>query len=345
MYEFFVEPMQFEFFRNGLLAAFLVGTLCGVLGVYIVLRGMSYIGHGLSHAAFGGAVLGYIVHWNFYVGAAAAAFLAALLIHRLAENKKIKSDAAIGIVTTAMFALGVAIISSLRQFTQSFEASLFGNILGVTDLDLWVIAAVLGLTVAGTFFGYKSLLFSTFDRETAKIFGLRTDGTQFLFSLVLALAVIAAMNIVGVTMIAAALIIPAITARLLTDHFGVMLGLSTVFGAVMGIGGMFLSYAFDAASGATIVLLGAMMFVAAWTYSGWQEWRALRRMVHAHGATRHAHPHTHRGAHAHTHDAGDHHHVEPGRWVQVPPGGGRISPAQQDRPLSASAIKREERKP
>ncbi|MEK6748685.1 MAG: iron chelate uptake ABC transporter family permease subunit, partial [Pseudomonadota bacterium] len=307
-------------------------------------RGMSYIGHGLSHAAFGGAVLGFVLHWNFYVGAAAAAFLAALLIHRLADNKKIKSDAAIGIVTTAMFALGVAIISSLRQFTQSFEASLFGNILGVTEVDLRVIATVLALTVLGVFFGYKPLLFSTFDTDTARIFGLRTGSTQFLFSLILALAVIAAMNIVGVTMIAAALIIPAITARLLTDHFAVMLFLSTLCGAVMGVGGMFLSYYFDAASGATIVLFGALMFIGAWSYSQWREWRAVRRMVHAHGATRHAHPHTHRGVHAHTHDAGDHHHAVPGRWVQVPPGGGLGPPSPPGRMSAKTSIAREERK-
>src|SRR6478672_3593038 len=127
MIDFFTEPMHYKFFQNGLIAATLVGALCGMMGLYIVLRRMSYIGHGLSHAAFGGAVVSYILSWNFYLGAGLWAFLSAVLINATARRRKIGADAAIGIITTASFALGVAIISKTRSFQRNFEAALFGN--------------------------------------------------------------------------------------------------------------------------------------------------------------------------------------------------------------------------
>ncbi len=302
MLDTLLEPFAFEFFRNGLWAALMVGALCGMIGVFIVLRGMSYIGHGLSHAAFGGAVLGYTLNVNFYLGAVIVAFVAALLIHQLAKDGKIKSDAAIGIVTTAIFALGVALISRVRQFTQSFEAALFGNILGVTTTDLWVIAGVLTVATIGLLLFYRPLLFSTFDRDAAAVFGIPTERLQMGFSLILALAIIASMNIVGVTMIAAALIIPASTARLLTDSFSTMLLISTLLGALLGVSGLYASYHFDAASGATIVLFGAAAFLVALIYTRLRERLTMHEHLHYHGDVAHAHPHTHEGEHAHPHD-------------------------------------------
>ncbi|MBI5198363.1 MAG: metal ABC transporter permease, partial [Nitrospirae bacterium] len=127
--DFFLAPLQYQFFVHGLYAALMVGALCGLLGVYITLRGMSYIGHGLSHAAFGGAVVSYVLAINFYIGATLWGFLAAILINRITSRQKIKADAAIGVVTTASFAFGVALISRYRHFTKNFEAALFGNIL------------------------------------------------------------------------------------------------------------------------------------------------------------------------------------------------------------------------
>src|SRR5712692_7004541 len=167
----FLEPFQFEFFRNGFVAAILVGGLCGMIGVYVVLRGMSYIGHGLSHAIFGGAVLSYVMAWNFYIGAGLWGFIAALLINQTTRRYKIGADAAIGIITTASFAVGVALISRVRKFTTNFEAALFGNVLGVTANDVIVIAATLALSAALIFFFYKQLLFITFDRDVARIYG------------------------------------------------------------------------------------------------------------------------------------------------------------------------------
>ena len=300
-----VEPFAYEFFRNAFAAALMVGLLCGLMGVYIVVRGMSYIGHGLSHAAFGGAVAGYLFRVNFYASAAVIALLAVVTIQRISDGRRLRADAAIGIVTTALFALGVALISHRGRFERSFEAALFGNILGVTALDLWVIGAVLVLCVGGVLALYRPLLFTAFDEETAAVFGVSVRRLRFLFSFLLALCVIASMNIVGVTMIAATLVMPAATVRMLTDSFHRMALLSPLLGAATGGTGMYVSYHLDTASGATIVLVGAMLFAAAWAYRSVLE-RSAHVHVHRHGTVAHAHPHGHDVDHHHGHRPPEH---------------------------------------
>ena len=276
-----LQPFQFEFFRNGTLAAVLVGGLCGLLGVYIVLRGMSYIGHGLSHAIFGGAVVSFVMAWNFYIGAGLWGFFAAVLINQTTRRTKIGADAAIGVVTTASFAIGVALISRYRRFTRSFDAALFGNILGVSRQDVFVVAGVTLIVLVIVFFLYKQLLFTTFDAEVAHVYGVKTEWVDTFFSLILAAALIASMQILGVTLIAAALVIPAISARLLTDSFNRMVLLSTLIGGVTGFFGMLLSYYVDIASGATIVLLQGAVFGLILTITSLQK-RAARRLLHTH---------------------------------------------------------------
>jgi manganese/iron transport system permease protein/iron/zinc/copper transport system permease protein len=276
-----LEPFQFEFFRNGTLVAVLVGGLCGMIGVYIVLRGMSYIGHGLSHAIFGGAVVSYVMQWNFYLGAGLWGFIAALLINQTVRRTKINADAAIGVITTASFAVGVALISRYRSFTRSFDAALFGNILGVTQQDVAVVALVTLIVALFIFALYKQLLFTTFDAEVARVYGVQTEWLDTLFALVLAAALIASMQILGVTLIAAALVIPAITARLLTDSFNRMILLSTGLGMFSGFFGMVISYYIDVASGATIVMLQAALFGVVLAITALQK-QAERRLMHTH---------------------------------------------------------------
>jgi len=276
-----LEPFQFEFFRNGVTVSLLVGALCGLIGVYIVLRGMSYIGHGLSHAIFGGAVVSFVMAWNFYIGAGVWGFLAALLINQTVRRTRISADAAIGVITTASFAVGVALISRYRRFTRSFDAALFGNILGVTVQDVWVVAAVTLIVMLIIFLMYKQLLFTTFNAEVAQVYGVKTEWVDTLFSLALAAALIASMQILGVTLIAAALVIPAITARLMTDSFNRMVILSTMIGMITNLIGMYLSYYIDVASGATIVLVQAMVFGVSLLVSLVQK-RAARRLAHTH---------------------------------------------------------------
>jgi manganese/iron transport system permease protein len=256
-----LEPFRYEFFVRGMVAATVVGALCGLVGTLVVLRRMSYIGHGLSHSVFGGAVVSYVMGWNFYLGAGLWGFISAILINWTARRRRIGADAAIGIVTTASFAIGVAIISKARRFTRNFDAALFGNVLGVEPEDVFVVVGVSVLVALMIFFAYRQLLFMTFDPEVAPLYGVPNRAMDGLLSLILAATVIASMQILGVTMIAAIIVVPAVTARLLTDSFAHMLVLATAIGTVCGLLGMLLSYYFDVASGATVVLTASALFL------------------------------------------------------------------------------------
>ncbi len=262
-----LEPFEFGFFVRAIIAACLIGGLCGLIGVYIVLRGMSYIGHGLSHAIFGGAVVSWIISINFYVGATAWGFLSALLIAWTTRKNPIGSDAAIGIITTASFALGIAIISRFGSFTRDFEASLWGSVLAVDKGDLVAIAAVTAVVVSVFFVAYKLFLFATFDADVAQFYGVPTAWVDTLFSLLLAGTIVVSMQVLGVTMIAAAVVIPPIVARLLTNSFRWMTLLSTGIGIMCSVLGIYISYFVDVSSGASVVLLSAALFVVALVWS------------------------------------------------------------------------------
>lgn len=291
-------PFQYEFFTRGILVSVLVGGTCGLLGVYIILRGLSYIGHGMSHAIFGGAVVSYIANLNFYFGAAAWGFVSALLINEIAKRNKIKADAAIGVVTTAGFAIGVLLISLNRGYMRNFEALLFGNILSITDQDLIAIILITIITGGFIFFFQKRLLFTVFDRETAQVYGVRTDLVDILFSLVLAGVVIASMSSIGVTLLAAALVAPAIASRMLTNDFMKIIILSTLIGISTAFLGMYASFFFNSASGATIVLFGA----AAVGLSALYSFVVRIHHSHTHAGMKHSHPHVHTGIHRHAHE-------------------------------------------
>ena len=261
------EPLQYEFFLRGLLAATLVGGLCGLIGTYIVLRQMAYIGHGLSHAIFGGAVVSYVLSINFFIGASAWGFLSALIITLTTRRKEIAADAAIGIVTTASFALGIAIISRYKTFTRSFDAALFGNILGVSEQDLWAIVIVAAISITTIILGYKLLLFTTFDKEVAQFYGIPTGWVDAGFSLILAATIVVSLQVLGVTLIASAIVIPPIVARLLTNSFMRMVILSSVIGSLCGLFGIYLSFYIDVSSGATIVLFSTAVFGLVMAYT------------------------------------------------------------------------------
>jgi manganese/iron transport system permease protein/iron/zinc/copper transport system permease protein len=255
-------PFQYEFFRNGFIAAIIIGALCGFIGVYVVLRRMSYIGHGLSHAIFGGAVLSYVLNINFFVGGGLWALLAGLLIHGISHRRWVGADAAIGVVTTSSFALGVAIISTHRSFTRNLEAALFGNILGITQTDVWIVLFISLIVTCALFVIRQPLLFSTFDPEVASAYGVSTGKIDLLFVMLLAVTVLAATQILGVTLVAAAMVIPPVIARYLTQRFQTLLIVSPLLGAFCGAAGMFLSFHFDISSAATVVLTSAALFIA-----------------------------------------------------------------------------------
>ena len=256
------HPLQFEFFRNGLIVATIAGALCGLIGVYVVLRGMSYIGHGLSHAIFGGFAASALIGINFFIGAGIWGLASALMVSGVTRRRAIGADAAIGVITTASFALGLALIQVYGSPDRNPDAALFGNVLGVATEDIWIVVGVTVFAAAVVFMRYRSLLFTTFDPEVANVSGVRTARVDALLMLVLAASILATMSVMGVTLIAAAIIIPAVVARMLTDSFARMLWLSTLIGALCGFIGMNLSYHLDIASGPTIVLTGSALFAA-----------------------------------------------------------------------------------
>ena len=264
--DFLLTPFRYDFFTRAILVGMMAGLLCGVMGVYITTRRMSYIAHGLSHAILGGAVLSYVLGINFYIGSGIWGFGAALLIQYL-TGRKVYSDAAIGIVTTASFALGVAVISTYRKFSQNFEAALFGNVLGVAPADLWIVTGVTVVLLGIVFFFYRPLLFWCFDREVAQVHGVPVFAMDTLFALMLATLLVATLNVLGVTLIISAVVIPASIARLLSNHFGQMMVISGAIGAAIAFFGIYLSYYFDIASGASVVLLSTLVFgcVLLWT--------------------------------------------------------------------------------
>jgi ABC-type Mn2+/Zn2+ transport system permease subunit len=258
---FFLAPFEYEFFRNGFIAAVVTGALCGFIGVYVVLRRMSYIGHGLSHAIFGGAVLSYVVNINFFLGAGLWALVAAYLIHRISHRRWVGADAAIGVITTSSFALGVAIVSTYRSFTRNIEAALFGNILGITPKDLWIVATISLVVFVALITMRRQLLFLTFDPEVASAYGIATTRTDLLFVLLLAVTVLASTQILGVTLVAAAMVIPPVIGRYLTKRFQTLLLVSPLIGVLCSAVGMYLSFYLDVSSAATIVLTSAGLFI------------------------------------------------------------------------------------
>jgi ABC-type Mn2+/Zn2+ transport system permease subunit len=257
---FFLLPFEYEFFRNGFIAAVVVGGLCAFIGVYVVLRRMSYIGHGLSHAIFGGAVLSYVMNVNFFIGAGLWALFAGFLIHSISHRRWVGADAAIGVVTTSSFALGVAIVSTYRSFTRNIEAALFGNILGITQKDLWIVVLIALIVSAALIILRRQLLFATFDPEVASAYGVSTGKIDLIFITLLAVTVLASTQILGVTLVAAAMVIPPVIARYLTNRFHRLLILSPIIGILCGAAGMYLSFYLDISSAATIVLTAAAIF-------------------------------------------------------------------------------------
>ena len=270
-----LEPLSYAFFQKGLIVAALSGALLGLIGVYIVLRGMSYIGHGLSHSIFGGFAAAQLFAAQFYALAAGLWGIAsALAITVVVKKSRVGADAAIGVITIASFALGVALFAKFGSSGPSFDNALFGSILGISVGQIVGLVAVAILTSAFVFLRYRALLFSTFDPEVAAVSGVRVNRVEAALMIVLSLAILATLTVIGVTLVAAMLVIPAVIARMLTDSFGRMLAYSTAIGFASGLVGMYLSYYAGVPSGTMIVLVGATVFVIVLAITGG---RGLRR--------------------------------------------------------------------
>ena len=263
-----LAPYDFAFFQRGMVAATLAGALCGVLGVFVVLRGMSYIGHGLSHAVFGGAAASAVMSINFFVGAGIWGIISGVLIGRIARQKIIGADAAIGIVTTASFAGGIALLNRYGQARKSIEAVLFGSVLGVSWVDIAAILAVSLAVGAIVVFAYRAFLFATFDPQVATVSGERVAAIEVMLMVMLSVTILVTMRVIGTLLISALLVIPAATARMITNSFSRMLMLSPMIGAMCCLVGMNLSYHLDTSAGATIILVAAAVFTATYLLAG-----------------------------------------------------------------------------
>ncbi len=264
-----LEPFAYAFFQKGLVVAGFSGALLGLIGVFIVLRGMSYIGHGLSHSIFGGFAAMQLFAAKFYaLGAGLWGIASALAITAVTKRSKVGADAAIGVITIASFALGVALFSKFGTSGPSFENALFGSILGITNGQIVGLIVVSVVTSLFVFLRYRALLFSSFDPDVANVSGVNVGRIEAALMVVLSLAILATLTVIGVTLVAAMLVIPAVIARMLTNSFSRMLVYSTVIGLFCGITGMYASYFADVPSGTMIVLVGASLFIIVLSLTG-----------------------------------------------------------------------------
>ena len=261
-------PFRYQFFNNGIIVATIAGALCGLLGVFVVLRGMSYIGHGLSHAVFGGAAASAVMNVNYFVGAGVWGIASGVIIGRIARRRLIGADAAIGVVTTASFALGLALLNRYCQAKKSIEAVLFGSVLGVKTIDIVAVSAVAILSVVIIVALYRAFLFATFDPEVAQVSGVRVAWIEALLMGLLSLTILVTMRVIGTLLISALLVIPASIARMLTNSFARMLWISPIIGGVSASTGMYLSYFLDTSASATIILSGTLMFIVVYAVTG-----------------------------------------------------------------------------
>jgi ABC-type Mn2+/Zn2+ transport system permease subunit len=273
------DPYRYQFFTNGVVVATIAGALCGLLGVFVVLRGMSYIGHGLSHAVFGGAAASAVMQLNYFVGAGIWGVASGVIIGRIARRRLIGADAAIGVVTTASFALGLALLNRFGQAKKSIEAVLFGSVLGVRTADIVAVALVTVLTVVIVVVLYRRLLFATFDPDVAQVSGVKVAWIEALLMVLLSLTILVTMRVIGTLLISALLVIPASVARMTTNSFARMLWISPIVGALSGFLGMNLSYHLDTSASATIILVATAMFISVYTVSGI---RGRSRIAHVH---------------------------------------------------------------
>ena len=268
MITFLLEPLQYAFMLRGLSAAVMVGIISAVVGTYVVLRGMAFFGDALAHSILPGVAVGYLVGGGkrepLFWWALVAAILSALGIGTISRNTKIKEDTAIGIIFAGSFALGVALISTVRSYTVDLAHFLFGDVLGVRTSDLWLIAIFGGITLFLIFAFYKEFMVLSFDPVLATTLRLPVKLLDFLLLILIAVTIVVSLQTVGVALMVAMLVTPAATAYLLTKRLPVMMAIAAIIASISGVIGLYLSYYWSIASGAAIVLVCTAVFGFVW---------------------------------------------------------------------------------
>lgn len=260
-----LEPLGFAFMQRGLLAAVLVGVVCAVVGCYIVLRGMAFLGEALGHAILPGLAVGYLASNGdrsaVFFWALGTAVLTSVVMGALSRTTKLRQDTAIGIVFAGMFALGIALISSIRSYAVDLTHFLFGNILGVTAGDIGLIVLASALVLLAILLFYKELLIISFDPVLAVTLRLPVRALDILLHVLIAVAIVVALQAVGIALVVAMLITPAAAAYLLTKDLRRMMLLAAAIASLSGVVGLYTSYYLNIASGAAIVLTCTLIFI------------------------------------------------------------------------------------
>ena len=257
------DPMAYGFMQRGLVAALLVGVVCAVMGTFVVLKGLAFIGDAVSHAAFPGLVIAYIIGAPLYIGGAVAAIATALAIGLVTRRSRLRFDTSVGVLFAGTFAFGVMMFSTIKGYVTDLLGYLLGNVLGIGVGDLIQVAILGAIVLVVVLAIRKELLFATFDPLGAAASGLPVTGLEYLLLALLGVTIVVSIQAVGIIMVVAMLVTPAATAQLLVVRFGRMMAVAVVLAAISAVVGLYLSFYLNLASGASIVLVETLLFVIA----------------------------------------------------------------------------------
>lgn len=267
LFQFLSEPLAlYGFMRLALMTAIIVGSLCSLLSCFLIIKRWALLGDAISHSVLPGVAISYVLGIPYFLGALSTGILSALAISYIQEHSRIKEDTAMGTVFTGAFALGIALIGLIRGQVNLYNI-LFGNILTVTSMDFYLTAITGFLVVSFILLLYRSLVFWAFDPTAARLAGLPVDGLQYILMFLLAATIVASLRTVGIVMVIAMLITPGATAYLLTYRLSWMIFLSLVFGNLSAVTGLYISYYYNLATGAIMVLIASALFLLAFLFS------------------------------------------------------------------------------
>lgn len=259
--EWLIAPLEYGFMIRAILASIMVGIVSAVLGSYIVLQGMAFFGDGLAHAILPGIVIAFLTGWPLVIGALLFGILAAIGIGLLSEREEIREDTAIGVVFAGSFALGVALISTAQSYATDLTHILFGNVLGVSITDLYVIYGLGLVVLIVVYLFYKEFLILAFDPTLAVVLRLPRRGLRYLLLLLIAVTIVISLQTVGLALMIALLVTPATTASLLTRRLPLMMAAGVLIALFSNISGLYLSFYLNIASGPAMVLVSTGIFL------------------------------------------------------------------------------------
>jgi manganese/iron transport system permease protein len=277
--DFFIDLVNpdLAFLPKALVIAVMSSIVCGVVGSYVVLRGMAFIGDAVAHAVFPGLAIAFVVGGNLVVGGSIAGVVTAVLIAVFSQNRRLKEDSIIGVFFVAAFALGIVLISQAPGYAGSLQQFLFGSITGIPDEDIIVVAVTGVIILAIVFLLHKEFVAISLDRESARAMGVKVFWLDLVLYVLVTLAVVISVQTIGNILVLALLITPAATARLLTNRLAVMMAIAPAIGAVAALVGLYISWSWDFPTGGTIVLVLTALFLLAWCFAPRQGLIAKRR--------------------------------------------------------------------